>query len=98
MLGNDVIDLRDPETWPGACHPRFDRRVFTPAECATIAASPRPAMTRWVHWAAKESAYKAARRQRPATIFAPRRFGVDARGRLGRRCGTARTASGCACR
>lgn len=76
MLGNDVIDLRDPDTWPGACHPRFDHRVFTPGERAVIAASPRPAVTRWVHWAAKESAYKAARRRQPTTVFAPRRFAV----------------------
>jgi phosphopantetheinyl transferase (holo-ACP synthase) len=74
MLGNDVIDLRDPETWPGACHPRFDHRVFTPAERAAIATSPRPALARWVHWAAKESAYKAARRRLPTTVFSPRRF------------------------
>jgi len=76
MLGNDVIDLADPETWPGACHPRFAARVFTPVERATIAASPRPACTRWVHWAAKESAYKAARQRAPATVFAPQRFVV----------------------
>ena len=77
MLGNDVIDLADPETWPGACHPRFEHRVFTPAERAAIAASPRPALTRWIHWAAKESAYKAARRRAGDTVFAPRRFAVE---------------------
>lgn len=77
MLGNDVIDLADPETWPGACHPRFESRVFTSGERAAIAASPRPACTRWVHWAAKESAYKAARRRAATTVFAPRRFVVQ---------------------
>jgi phosphopantetheinyl transferase (holo-ACP synthase) len=76
MVGDDVIDLVDPEAWPGACHPRFESRVFTPAECATIAASPRPTCARWVHWAAKESAYKAARQRVGTTVFAPRRFVV----------------------
>ena len=28
MVGNDVVDLGDPETRPGATHPRFDARVF----------------------------------------------------------------------
>lgn len=83
MLGNDVIDLADPETWPGACHPRFEQRVFTSAERAAIAASPRPALARWVHWAAKESAYKAARRHAAATVFAPRRFAVELAGGSG---------------
>lgn len=87
MVGNDVIDLADPEAWPDACHPRFDARVFTAAERATIAASPAPARARWIYWAAKESAYKAARRQDAATVFAPRRFVVrlsgSAEARLG---------------
>lgn len=83
MLGNDVIDLADPETGPGACHPRFEHRVFTPAERAAVAASPRPALARWVHWAAKESAYKAARRRAAATVFAPRRFAVELAGGSG---------------
>jgi phosphopantetheinyl transferase (holo-ACP synthase) len=76
MVGDDVIDLVDPEAWPGACHPRFESRVFTPAERATIAASRRPTCARWVHWAAKESAYKAARQRVETTVFAPRRFVV----------------------
>ena len=37
MLGNDVIDLGDPETRPGALHPRFDARVFTQRERAALA-------------------------------------------------------------
>ena len=36
MLGNDIIDLGDPETRPGARHPRFDARVFTREERAAL--------------------------------------------------------------
>jgi phosphopantetheinyl transferase (holo-ACP synthase) len=67
MLGNDVVDLADA----GGRHPRFDARVFTTAERALIAADPR---LRGVLWAAKESAYKAARKEDARTVFSPSRF------------------------
>jgi phosphopantetheinyl transferase (holo-ACP synthase) len=85
MLGNDVVDLGDPETRAGSRHPRFDVRVFDETERVLIAASPERDRERWLLWAAKESAYKAARKEDPRTIFAPSRFVVrrDADGRLG---------------
>lgn len=78
MIGNDVVDLGDPETAPGAVHPRFDARVFAPCERAFLAARPQEqARRRWILWAAKEAAYKLARRLEPRTVFAPRAFLVD---------------------
>ncbi len=76
MIGNDVVDLADPETRPGTSHPRFDARVFGPDELAALAADPAPARLRWTLWAAKEAAYKVARKLEPRTVFAPRRFRV----------------------
>ena len=32
MIGNDVVDLGDADTRPGAQHRRFDERVFAPSE------------------------------------------------------------------
>ena len=86
MLGDDVVDLGDPEAAPGASHPRFDARVFAAPERAWIAASRAPALARWSLWAAKEAAYKRARRLDPAVRFHPRRFAVelDCEGRRGR--------------
>ena len=86
MLGDDVVDLGDPEAAPGAGHPRFDARVFTGPERAWIAASRAPVLARWCLWAAKEAAYKRARRLDPAARFHPRRFAVelDREGRRGR--------------
>ena len=83
MLGNDVIDLADPET--RSRHPGFDARVFSPLERDAIGTAGEPHVVRQMLWAAKESAYKAARRSDPATPFSPIRFEValDARG-LGR--------------
>ena len=80
MLGNDVVDLRDTESR----HPRFDVRVFDATERALIKACSEPERTRWLFWAAKESAYKAARKEDPWTMFSPPRFAVrpDSDGRL----------------
>jgi phosphopantetheinyl transferase (holo-ACP synthase) len=75
MLGNDVIDLADPET--SSRHARFDARVFTAAERDRIAAAADAGRLRQTLWAAKESAYKAARRSALDIVFSPRRFAVE---------------------
>ena len=76
MIGNDVVDLGDPETRPGAQHPRFDERVFAPEEREALARSGAPNRLRWILWAAKEAAYKVARKLDPRVAFSPRRFVV----------------------
>jgi phosphopantetheinyl transferase (holo-ACP synthase) len=76
MLGNDVVDLGDPETRPGARHPGFDARVFTPEERAWLSAAPDPERLRWSLWAAKEAAYKCLKKLAPDTRFSPVRFAV----------------------
>jgi len=77
MIGNDVVDLLDPETRDGASHPRFDRRVFAPEERAALARSGAPNRLRWILWAAKEAAYKALRKSEPGTVWSPARFVVE---------------------
>jgi phosphopantetheinyl transferase (holo-ACP synthase) len=76
MLGNDIVDLADPETSCGGQHPRFDRRVFTMYERAALSRSPDPTRARWILWAVKESAFKGLRRAQPETVFSPARFAV----------------------
>lgn len=77
MIGNDVVDLAHPATRSGAQHPRFDARVFTGAERAALAQSPAAQRLRWIFWAAKESAYKAARKLDSRAIWSPARFAVQ---------------------
>jgi phosphopantetheinyl transferase (holo-ACP synthase) len=77
MVGNDVVDLRDPESRSESLHPRFDTRVFTERERSAIAGSGDPERARWKLWAAKEAAYKLTRKLAPATIFSPRSFEVE---------------------
>ena len=76
MIGNDIVDLADPETRLRACHPRFDRRVFAPEEIELLETTRSRARMRWILWSAKEAAYKAARRASATTVFSPPQFVV----------------------
>jgi phosphopantetheinyl transferase (holo-ACP synthase) len=82
MLGNDVVDFAHRGTQPGAQNPRFDARVFCDRERALIASDPTQRV-RWVLWAAKEAAYKAAKKLDRATVWAPSRFEVTLDSREG---------------
>ncbi len=77
MLGNDIVDLSDLETQPGAQHPRFDQRVFTEEERAGLKRHAAPHRLRWSYWAAKEATYKWLRKQDGNVIFSPRRMSVS---------------------
>lgn len=78
-IGNDVVDLADPDADLRSFHRRFVERVFTEEEQARIRASPSVSLSLWAHWAAKESAYKALRRPLPSTPFVPLSFVVKLR-------------------
>jgi len=82
MIGNDVVDLGDPEAQPEAIHPRFDERVFAPRESEVLSASGAPHRLRWILWAAKEAAYKVVRKLDAHAVFSPRRFVVELDSRL----------------
>lgn len=56
--GNDVVDLADPRCRGKARARRFLERVLSGGERAAVAGSPEPDRTLWIHWAAKEAAYK----------------------------------------
>jgi phosphopantetheinyl transferase (holo-ACP synthase) len=86
MVGNDIVDLRDPDADSTRYSARFDARVFTPAERRAIANSGSGERERWRLWAAKEASYKLARRLDSKTVFSPRAFAVrpDAGGRANR--------------
>ena len=90
MLGNDVVDLEDPETRPETFRPRFETRVFDAVERRAIAHDPSPHARRWAHWAGKEAAYKLARQIDDRFVFSPGRlvvrFGDRGEGVSGARC------------
>ncbi len=77
MIGNDVVDLNDPETFAEGLNPRFDKRVFTADELRRLAAADDSRALRWTLWAAKESAYKLVKRRDPETVFSHSLFETD---------------------
>jgi hypothetical protein len=76
VVGNDVVDLRDPDATAERA-PRFDARVFCADELRALEASPDRARLRWRLWGAKEAAYKVAVKRNPTTVFSPSRFRVQ---------------------
>jgi len=81
MVGNDVVDIAD--TRRRARHARFDTRVFSDRERRAIAEDKDGEARRWAHWAAKESAYKIAKRADPTTVFSPVKFAAAFDGGFG---------------
>lgn len=77
MVGNDVVDLNDPEAAVEGLNPRFDQRVFSVEERSRLATSGDAHVFRWTLWAAKESAYKLAKRNDPETRFEHSLFEVN---------------------
>lgn len=69
-IGNDLVDLRARDAAGKARDTRFVARVFTAGEAARIDRSTHPDNTLWMLWAAKEAAYKVAKKLRPDAIFA----------------------------
>jgi len=76
-IGNDIVDLADPETRHQGLHRRFDERVFRPEERALLGGGESGHVMRWALWAAKESAYKAEKRLDPDVVFSPKQFAVE---------------------
>jgi phosphopantetheinyl transferase len=77
MVGNDVVDLHARAVVAGPRHPRFDARVFAPSEHRALRESVEPNALRWSFWAAKEAAYKVAKKLDGATVWSPLRFVVS---------------------
>lgn len=76
MVGNDVVDLR-ARIVAGPRHPRFDVRVFAPSEHRALRESAAPDALRWAFWAAKEAAYKVAKKLDDEAVWSPVRFVVS---------------------
>lgn len=67
-IGNDIVDLKTEEP---PLHKRYKNYAFTKKECMEIGES-RTKL--WLHWAAKEAAYKALKQLDPALSFRPKHF------------------------
>jgi 4'-phosphopantetheinyl transferase EntD len=77
LIGNDLVDLRARESEGKSRDTRFVARVFTAREAELIAGSSSPDFALWMLWAAKEAAYKVAKKLRADAIFAHSRYEVS---------------------
>ena len=75
-VGNDIVDLKEPDNCGKSGDDRFLCRVFTPEERDRIVGAACPDMLLWAFWAAKEAAYKAVSRDDPSICSTPRRYYV----------------------
>jgi phosphopantetheine--protein transferase-like protein len=75
-VGNDVVDLKDPENIGKSRDDRFLGRVFTDGERELIASAPSSDTLLWSLWAAKEAAYKVVSSADPAVCSIPHRYRV----------------------
>ena len=74
LLGNDLVDLKDPDSLGAIENKEFRRRVFTDDEDLSIDGAPNPLVRLWSIWAAKEAAYKALSAFYPETIFSWKKY------------------------
>lgn len=77
-VGNDVVDTTHPRCAGKSADHRFLARILTPAEAETVRSASDPDRCLWLHWAAKEAAFKAATRVRgEPPVFEHAAFRVD---------------------
>lgn len=77
VVGNDVVDLRDPRTYGKPDNARFVERVLADGERAVLTRAVDRAAELWAFWAAKEAAYKVVSKLRGSPpVFAHASFSV----------------------
>lgn len=78
LIGNDVVDLTLPNTRNKGDDQRFVERVCAPVEQSLLDQSENATLTLWCLWSAKETAYKIVLKRDVNTLFAKKKFVVDA--------------------
>lgn len=78
VLGNDIVDLMDPDSDPTTLHPRFLDRAFGAEEREWMDAENTGGRSKlWIRWAAREAAFKALRQWDPDAPCSWQEFVVD---------------------
>ncbi|OUR97902.1 hypothetical protein A9Q84_06815 [Halobacteriovorax marinus] len=77
LVGNDLIDLLEPEIKKKSKNERFIKRVLTAEEYTLLKAQSDPDIFLWTLWSAKESAYKILKKIIPDLVFAHSLFHVE---------------------
>jgi hypothetical protein len=77
VVGNDVVDLRHPDTRQKSRDHRFVRRVLLPEEQEQVYNDPHPDCRLWMFWAVKETAYKIFSKKNPSISSSPLKYKTE---------------------
>lgn len=75
-VGNDIVDLTDPQNRGKSLDHRYVSRVLTPAERKRLDQFPEKDVLLWALWSGKEAAFKVLAKEDPALPFIPRAYEV----------------------
>lgn len=77
LIGNDLVDLTNPDIANKHNEERFLKRVLAPSEIKKMKSTSDPKKLLWLLWAGKESAYKVLKKLMPEMIFSHSKIVVD---------------------
>jgi phosphopantetheinyl transferase (holo-ACP synthase) len=77
LIGNDIVDLTDPQNMGKSRDTRFVNRVFGPGEQELISRAENQDAVLWALWAGKETAYKLVKKHDPSATSIPRLYKVS---------------------
>ena len=75
-IGNDIVDLKQPDNLKSSMDSRFPKKVLTVSEVEFVQNAQNPARALWSFWACKETAYKIIKKINPDASFLPRQWVV----------------------
>lgn len=73
-IGNDIVDLNDPQAQEKYHNPNFLKRICAPHEIMLVHQAKDPQACLWGLWAIKEASYKALQKQSREIKFIPNQF------------------------
>lgn len=82
VVGNDVVDLRHPDTRQKSHDHRFVQRVLLMEEQERVYNDQDPDRCLWMLWAAKETAYKIFSKKNPSISSSPLKYKTEQLGEM----------------
>lgn len=76
-IGNDIVDLNDPQAKSKENNLAFLSRIFSSAEQRLISESSAPHVMLWTLWSIKEASFKAAQKLLSNIRFIPKKFSCE---------------------
>ena len=77
LIGNDIVDLTNPDIDQKHLQKRFINRVLSRDELELLRNSPDQKKMLWILWSGKESAYKVLKKLIPSMVFSHSNISVS---------------------